>query len=123
MDCLAVLRGSATAARSLVSLVTLHRSESAPRNYGSGTHTPRRGSSPRLFERHQQEIYRRTDHLFAGLMTFQWLGGIVAALWISPKTWIGTQNQTHIHVWAAILLGGAITSFRWCLPSCDPEAH
>ena len=36
-----------------------------------------------LFERHQQEIFRRTDHLFAGLMTFQWLAGIVAALWIS----------------------------------------
>src|SRR5438093_6318936 len=63
-----------------------------------------------LFKRHQREIFRRTDHLFAGLMTFQWLAGIVAALWISPKTWIGAQSQPHIHVWAAILVGGAITS-------------
>ena len=64
----------------------------------------------RLFQRHQHEIFCRTDRLFAGLMTFQWFAGVVAALWISPKTWAGTQSQTHMHVWAALLLGGAITS-------------
>src|SRR5260370_16321977 len=53
-------------------------------------------------------IFRRTDKLFACLMVFQWLAGIVAALLISPTAWAGAQSQPHIHVWAAIFLGGAI---------------
>jgi signal transduction histidine kinase/DNA-binding response OmpR family regulator len=67
-------------------------------------------AAQRLFARHQQNIFRRTDRLFAGLMVFQWVAGIAAALWISPQTWVGTESQTHIHVWAAVLAGGAITS-------------
>ena len=42
-------------------------------------------------------------------MTLQWIGGIIIALLISPQTWTGTQSQVHLHLWAAILLGGAIT--------------
>jgi PAS domain S-box-containing protein len=61
-----------------------------------------------LFAGHQQTIYKHTDRLFAVLMTVQWFAGIAAALWIAPQTWIGSASQTHIHVWAAILLGGAI---------------
>jgi len=71
-------------------------------------------SAPRvreLFAEQQQNIFVRTDRLFAGLMLFQWLAGIAAALWISPRTWSGTYSQTHLHVWAALFLGGAITIF------------
>src|SRR5438477_1887010 len=64
-----------------------------------------------LFEASQHQILQRTDHMFAWLMVFQWLAGIAAALWISPKTWIGATSQVHLHVWAAILLGGGISSF------------
>jgi two-component system, sensor histidine kinase and response regulator len=64
-----------------------------------------------LFAEALGEIHRRTDRLFAVLMVVQWLAGIVAALWLSPKTWIGTANQTHAHVLAAIFLGGAIAGF------------
>src|SRR2546428_11516781 len=64
-----------------------------------------------LFQQGQDCIYRRTDRFFARLMVFQWLAGIAAALWISPKTWAGASSQTHWHVWAAIFLGGAIASF------------
>lgn len=63
-----------------------------------------------LFGQHRQEIHERADRIFAGLMVCQWLAGIVAALWISPRTWDGPYSQTHLHVWAAIFLGGAITS-------------
>jgi two-component system sensor histidine kinase/response regulator len=62
-------------------------------------------------EQHQL-IHIRTDRLFAGLMLFQWLAGIVAALWISPRAWAGPVSQVHLHVWAAVYLGGAIA----CLP-------
>src|SRR5437762_2625233 len=65
----------------------------------------------KLFQQGQDSIYRRTDRFFARLMVFQWLAGIAAALWISPKTWAGASSQTHWHVWAAIFLGGAIASF------------
>lgn len=61
-----------------------------------------------LFAAHQQTIYQTTDRLFAVLMTVQWIAGIAAALWISPRTWIGTVSQTHFHLWAAIFLGAAI---------------
>ena len=64
-----------------------------------------------LFRQHQQEIYRNTDRMFARLMLFQWVAAVVLALVISPRTWIGQAEQVHIHVWAAIFLGGAITLF------------
>ncbi|MBI4309911.1 MAG: GHKL domain-containing protein [Candidatus Omnitrophica bacterium] len=64
-----------------------------------------------LFLEHQQRIFKQTDRLFVGLMMFQWIAGIVIALVISPKTWMGPASQTHAHVWAAIFLGGGIASF------------
>jgi signal transduction histidine kinase len=68
--------------------------------------TTRRASD--LFEQYQQDIYRRTDRLFAGLMAFQWVAGIIFALWVSPLAWSGGVSRTHIHVWAAVFVGGAI---------------
>jgi len=53
-------------------------------------------------------------------MIAQWLAGIAAALWISPKTWIGDSSQVHIHVWAAILLGGALSGFPVWLARSHP---
>jgi signal transduction histidine kinase len=64
-----------------------------------------------LFEETENHIFQRTDRMFAWLMVFQWLAGIAAALWISPRTWIGATSQIHVHVWAAIFLGGAISAF------------
>ncbi|MEK6280731.1 MAG: ATP-binding protein [Acidobacteriota bacterium] len=68
------------------------------------------GRATELFSQHQQDIYKSTDRMFAVLMTVQWIAGIVAAYWISPRTWIGSLSQTHLHVWAAVFLGGAISS-------------
>ena len=60
--------------------------------------------------------------MFAALMAVQWIAGIAAALWISPRTWVGTTSQMHVHVWAAILLGGAITLFPISLAIKRPGA-
>ena len=68
-----------------------------------------------LLQKHELQLYRRIDRVFAGLMLFQWLAGICAAFWLSPRTWSGTTSQTHLHVWAAILLGGLITLPPVCL--------
>jgi hypothetical protein len=62
-----------------------------------------------LLETHQNRIYAQTSRLFAILMTVQWVAGIAAAIWISPRTWAGTASTIHVHVWAALFLGGAIT--------------
>jgi two-component system, sensor histidine kinase and response regulator len=64
-----------------------------------------------LFAGAQADIHRRTDRLFAGLMGFQWVMGIVFALWVSPVAWEGTVSRTHLHVWAAIVVGGIISLF------------
>jgi PAS domain S-box-containing protein len=55
--------------------------------------------------------YKLTDRRFAWLMFIQWLAGLVAALWISPRAWEGRFSHTHIHVWIALFLGGAISAF------------
>ena len=67
--------------------------------------------SAALFAEHHQVIFKRTDRFFASLMVLQWITGILFALWVSPKTWAGSSSQTHIHVYAAVFLGGLITGF------------
>jgi len=76
-----------------------------------------------LFQAARQANYRRVDRLFAGLMCFQWIAGIVAALIISPRAWEGSTSHVHIHVWAAIALGGAITIFPVMLALVRPGAE
>ena len=68
-----------------------------------------------LFRESQLSIYRRTDRLFARLMILQWLAGIAAAIWISPRTWAGATSELHLHVWAAFVLGGLLSVFPVCL--------
>ncbi len=63
-----------------------------------------------LFHEHQQRVYRQTDRLFAGLLLLQYVAGFIAARVISPWSWNGTLPYTHPHVWAALILGGAIVS-------------
>ncbi len=53
-------------------------------------------------------------------MLFQWLAGIAAALWVSPRAWAGTTSHVHLHVWLAIFLGGAVTSLPLFLTLTRP---
>ncbi|HSI11190.1 MAG TPA: response regulator [Chthoniobacter sp.] len=62
-----------------------------------------------LFQEQQQNIIEHTDWLFARLMTLQWLAGVIATFLLSPRSWSGTESTVHPHVWAALLLGSAIT--------------
>jgi PAS domain S-box-containing protein len=61
-----------------------------------------------LYEAHHEEVLRRTDRWFAYLMLFQFLGGLICALVVSPRTWAGAHYTVHIHVWAALGVGGLI---------------
>jgi two-component system sensor histidine kinase/response regulator len=73
-----------------------------------------------LFEEYQRDIYKRTDRLFAWLMAFQWIAGIIFALWVSPLAWAGTVSTIHLHVWAALVLGGTVSIFPALLAILRP---
>jgi PAS domain S-box-containing protein len=75
-----------------------------------------------LFHEHQQAIYYRTDRMFVGLLCLQWLIGIVFALWIAPRAWYGTVSYIHLHVWAALFLGGGISLLPIVLGLMRPGA-
>ena len=65
----------------------------------------------KLFDEEWRHNAARTDRLFAGLLAFEWLSGIALAMVISPLTWSGVSSRVHPHVWAALLLGTAITAY------------
>ena len=44
-------------------------------------------------------------------MVLQWFAGVAVSLWYSPLSWIGQHYETHIHVWAAAVIGGSISAF------------
>jgi PAS domain S-box-containing protein len=97
---------------------------------GPGLPAPAAGWEARaesLFDQSLTVIQQRTDRMFAYLMIGQWLAGIAAALWISPRTWIGATSYIHWHVWAALFLGGAIISLpvllAWKAPGRSVTRH
>jgi PAS domain S-box-containing protein len=63
----------------------------------------------------RDQACRRTDRWFAGLMIVQWLGGIGAALWLTPRTWEGSTSSVNPNIWVAILLGGTLAALPWLL--------
>ena len=50
-------------------------------------------------------LHRRIDRMFAVLLAIQWPACVVAALLLSPTTWIGATQFVNVHVWASIGLG------------------
>ncbi|HEY2412071.1 MAG TPA: response regulator [Pirellulaceae bacterium] len=65
--------------------------------------------------------------MFAVLMILQWLGAIALALFVSPKSWNGSQSHVHIHVWLALFFGAALASlpvyFAWRFPGRTFTRH
>ena len=68
----------------------------------------------------QKTVYSRTDRMFAVLMLLQYFAGIFAAIWISPVTWQGTESSLHMHVWAAVGLGGIISALPIYMAYASP---
>jgi two-component system, sensor histidine kinase and response regulator len=81
---------------------------------------PTRARARELSAQHEHFIHVRTDRMFGVLMVVQWLAGIAAAAWISPRAWSGLDSYTHPHVWAAVLLDGLIISVPLCLVWLQP---
>ena len=62
-----------------------------------------------LVQQYRDRLARNTSQIFAVLMLLQWGGAILTATIVSPLTWRGTASSVHVHLWAAIFLGGIIT--------------
>jgi two-component system sensor histidine kinase HydH len=81
----------------------------------------------RLFSQHQEEVWRRVDRLFAWLMVGQWLVAIIVAVVISPYCWQGRNLEVHLHLQAAVFLGGALSAFPlaliWLRPGTALTRH
>ena len=84
----------------------------------SGPATAERAAD--LYREHLQALQAPPDRMFAWLLPVQWAAAVATAAWISPLTWIGARGQTHLHVWAALLLGGLIVSLPVALAVRGP---
>ncbi len=67
-------------------------------------------------------VYKHVDQLFAVLLVLEWSAAVSFALAVTPYTWAGETHWVHLHVWAAILLGGAIVSVPVALTMLRPAA-
>jgi two-component system, sensor histidine kinase and response regulator len=90
-------------------------------------HDPVSDSADALFQESLRKTHVDTDRLFALLMVINWVGGMILALVVSPRTWIGDSSGVHVHVWAAALLGAAISSLpivmAWRFPGAALTRH
>ncbi|MBX3227536.1 MAG: response regulator [Labilithrix sp.] len=78
--------------------------------------------SAELFDAAYDHLARKVDRLFAFVFGAQWLFAIVLAFWRTPRAWNGAEASTHPHVWAAIFLGGLLTTLPVALVVLRPGA-
>jgi diguanylate cyclase (GGDEF)-like protein len=62
------------------------------------------------FRLYQDRMACNTDKAMAALLLAEWMGAIIAAFCLSPRTWDGTASRIHPHVWLAVFGGLAIVS-------------
>ncbi|HWM87935.1 MAG TPA: hypothetical protein VNO33_18905, partial [Kofleriaceae bacterium] len=62
-----------------------------------------------LYEQQLTAVFQQRDRVFAWLFAAQWVFAIGLALLWSPYGWAGKVQTTHLHVYYALILGGALT--------------
>ena len=79
----------------------------------------------RAEQKYQEQLrtgYKQVDQLFAVLLLLEWSAAVSFAMLVTPYTWAGETRWVHLHVWAAIILGGAIVSLPVALTMLRPAA-
>ena len=82
-------------------------------------------TAQRAQEKYHEQLragYQRADQLFAVLLVLEWSAAVAFALLVSPYAWAGEIRSVHLHVWAAIILGGMIVSLPVALTIRRPAA-
>lgn len=62
------------------------------------------------YVRYRKRTLVDTDRLFRRILLAQWALAVLVSLVVSPYAWEGQTRGIHMHVWLAVLLGGAIVS-------------
>lgn len=75
-----------------------------------------------LFKSRYSTECRRVNQFIFWLMIVQWVAGIGFALFLTPLTWVGQTFEVHVHVWAALLLGGSISGFSILWTKTFPDS-
>jgi signal transduction histidine kinase len=68
-----------------------------------------------IFAETEKKLHRRIDKLLVALLFAQWFLAVIWAATLSPLSWNGLNSSLHIHVKAAIVVGGLITFFPFIL--------
>jgi signal transduction histidine kinase/CheY-like chemotaxis protein/HPt (histidine-containing phosphotransfer) domain-containing protein len=80
-----------------------------------------------LASAHATKTAVRTDRLFSMLMPVEWGVTVLLAVILSPREWAGASSSVHLHVWAAVLLGGTIavpaSALAWRYPGRTITRH
>ncbi|WP_166831098.1 PAS domain S-box protein [Thalassoroseus pseudoceratinae] len=75
-----------------------------------------------LFESRYQKECHWVHRFMVWIMVGQFFLGLAFAIFLSPFTWIGQQYEIHIHVWAALIIGGSLSSFAILWMKFFPDA-
>ena len=62
-----------------------------------------------LLHRQREEVYRETDRLFVCVLLAEWAALLIIALLGASEIWRGDSRGIDLHVWNALVFGGAIT--------------
>src|SRR5579859_1101698 len=58
---------------------------------------------------------RKIDLIFAGFLIYEWILGIVIALWLARRDSLGIVAAIRAHLWVAILVGGILSGLPACM--------
>lgn len=75
-----------------------------------------------IYEFEYDKLCTDNDRVFSWLLGVQWIFAIVLALVVTPRTWIGSTDHLHVHVIAAIVIGGLLSAFPIYLNLTKPGA-
>ncbi len=73
-----------------------------------------------IYDSSVRQNYEHTSRIFAAVMAAQWIFGVFLAVVVSPDAWAGKTTVMHVHVWAALVLGGALSGLPIMLALTQP---
>ena len=66
-------------------------------------------------------LLRSCNVFYGRLLIFEWLATVLVALFVSPRTWVGTQWHVHPHVWLALGLGFLVAGLPGYFATRNPS--